>query len=132
MDLNRKKELFPYFAYSYSRENDPAKYGNAVEFDEWYGIIKDDEPMLDKITQEAGGLEDSAWELLEEKYAATDDSVSEEPQIAKCGAKIKTLKHKRGNKMKKCSCGCDLVMAKEKGGKLKSTCSCGCGGKMKK
>lgn len=126
MDENKKKELFPYFAYLYSKENKPAKYGSDITFDEWYSLIKEDAPFLEEITQAAVNLDEDKWSDLEKEYS---EETLEETQSAKKGAKLNKLKKLRKMKkggMKKCSCGCDLISVKESGGKISIKCSCGC------
>ena len=136
MTEEKRKELFPYFAYLYSKQMNPEKYGSVETFEDWSALIKDSPEDLDAIATAATELTDEDWSNLEKQYMKT---VSNEPMdedsaaiMAKKGAKLKKLRSmKKGKKMgaKKCSCGCDMVASKGKGGKMVYKCACGCGAK---
>lgn len=145
MNSNRKKELFPFFAFVYSQQMNPERYGSAQTFEEWSNVLQQYPEDVDEITKAAAQLTDQDWVDLETQYNEKTSSPSveneipaepveeetEEALMAKKGAKlnkIKTLQsYKKGKAMsKKCACGCDMVMVKEKGGKLTSKCACGC------
>lgn len=122
MEDTTKKELFPYFAYSYSKENYPDKYGAIQDFDKWHNLISEDSEILNEITQAAMDLEDGAWEKLNKIFRDRKDDGGG-IQEAKYGAKLNNLKKlravktkKKGGKTTKCSCGCDLVVSKAAGG----------------
>ena len=123
MTDERKQELFPYFAYMYSQQMDPDKYGN-VSTDEWSNLIKDNQDDIDKITEAAGQLGDEDWDQLDKQYTdSQQQSQDSDLQFAAKGAKLKKLK---ATKTAKCSCGCELITTKEEGGKLSTKCACGC------
>lgn len=126
MDETKKKELFPYFAYLYSQQMNPEKYGQIESMEEWIRTIQESEDDTQQIIQAAEQLTDEDWENLYEQYSQQKES--NEAILAAKGAKLKKLK----SKAKKCKCGCDMVTVKEKGGKMISKCSCGCGGNIKK
>jgi len=149
MNSEKKKQLFPFFAYLYSQQLNPEKYANAKDFEEWSNILNQSPEDVEEITKAAAQLSDDDWVALEQQYEAelgsgepanesaitTDDETTfDSVEMAKKGAKLKTLQsYKKGKSMtKKCSCGCDLITVKESGGKLTTKCACGCGGKMKK
>jgi len=142
MTNEKKKELFPYFAWTYSKELDPAKYGEITDFEEWAKVIESNPKDIEKITEAASKLTEEDWEAigtdmqeLSKKEPAVEESI-DEPKIARKGAKLKQLKklqsYKKGKNIgvRKCSCGCAMVATKGKGGKMTSKCSCGC--KLKK
>ena len=58
MTDEKKQELFPYFAYLYSQEMDPDKYGQATTMQDWISLIQQNEDDINKITQAAGQLSD--------------------------------------------------------------------------
>jgi len=123
MTDERKQELFPYFAYMYSLQMDPDKYGN-VSTDEWSNLIKDNQDDIDKITEAAGQLGDEDWDQLDKQYTdSQQQSQDSDLQFAAKGAKLKKLK---ATKTAKCSCGCELITTKEEGGKISTKCACGC------
>lgn len=123
MTDERKQELFPYFAYMYSQQMDPDKYGN-VSTDEWSNLIKDNQDDIDKITEAAGQLGDEDWDQLDKQYTdSQQQSQDSDLQFAAKGAKLKKLK---ATKTAKCSCGCELITTKEEGGKISTKCACGC------
>lgn len=126
MDETKKKELFPYFAYLYSQQMNPEKYGQIESMEEWIKTIQESEDDTQQIIQAAEQLTDEDWANLDEQYSQQKES--NEAILAAKGAKLKKLK----SKAKKCKCGCDMVTVKEKGGKMISKCSCGCGGDIKK
>lgn len=121
MDNTKKEELFPYFAYLYSQQLDPEKYGQADSIEEWTNLIQSNEEDINAITAAAEEMSDEEWAQLEEQYIAETQSAS--AQFAAKGAKLKKLKG--GGKKKKCSCGCDIISRKV-GGKIVDRCSCGC------
>ena len=128
MSDEKKKRLFPYFAYLYSKKTKPDKYGDISDFDKWHKVINDDKGFLEEITQEAMGLSDEEWTKIEQDY-----SKEEAPKSAKKGAKLDKIKKLQAMKKgKKCKCGCDLVTVKEKGGKVSMKCACGCAPKKQK
>lgn len=146
MDETKKQQLFPYFAYLYSQQLNPEKYGQVNSIEEWTKLIQESPEDIEKITAAAGELGEEDWTSLEQQYAeAQEESV----QFAKKGAKLKQLKQgavknankevntavskpvitqaKKGMKNpKRCKCGCELITVKEDGGKLTSKCACGC------
>lgn len=143
MTEERKQELFPYFAYMYSQQLDPDKYGSVGSIDEWSSLIQDNQNDMNQITEAASQLSDEEWDNLEQEYSAdvsapsedqSTQSINQDAAYAKKGAKLKRLKEfsnksqmmKSGGKKKKCECGCAVVTKKEKGGKIVDTCSC-CG-----
>lgn len=145
MTNEKKKELFPYFAWVYSKQMDPGKYGETDEYEEWAKVIEDNPKDIEVIAEAASTLTDEQWSALGEDYQSMTEEAPaeevetedvEEPIEAKKGAKLENLKKlqslKKGKALgaKKCGCGCAMVTAKEKGGKIVSKCSCGC--KMKK
>lgn len=121
MDNTKKEELFPYFAYLYSQQLDPEKYGQAASIEEWTNLIQSNEEDINAIAAAAEEMTDEEWAQLEEQYIAETQSAS--AQFAAKGAKLKKLKS--GGKKKKCSCGCDIISRKV-GGKIVERCSCGC------
>lgn len=129
MTDDKKKQLFPYFAYLYSQELNPEKYGEAESIEEWTELIQDSPEDVERISEAAAELSDEEWAQLEEQYASAEES-PEDVETAKKGAKLKKLQEfKKGAKMgkkKKCACGCDLITKKEKGGTLVDECTC-CG-----
>lgn len=131
MTDERKQELFPYFAFMYSQQLNPEKYGNSKSIDEWAELVQNNPEDIQTITAAASKLSDEDWNSLDQEYTNQQNSASEnQTQYAKKGAKLKKLQeYKHGGK--KCKCGCDLVMVKEEGGKISNVCSCKCGGKMK-
>ena len=134
MTDDKKKELFPYFAYLYSQELNPEKYGQASSIEEWTSLIQDSAEDIQQITNAAENLTDEDWDGLDKQY--TEQMNTAQTQYAKKGAKLQKLKMgtketkpelmKKGGKKKKCSCGCEVVAKKFKGGKLVDTCGC-CG-----
>lgn len=58
MTDERKKELFPYFAYLYSQQINPDKYGSVSSAEEWTNLIQDNEEDLNTITEAATKLTD--------------------------------------------------------------------------
>lgn len=127
MEDTRKKELFPFFAYLYSQQLDPDKYGQVSSMDEWIKTIQSSEEDIAKITQAAEELSDEDWDSIDQQY--TEQVQDQSTQFAAKGAKLKKLK----TTPKKCKCGCDMITVKEKGGKISSKCSCNCkGGSIKK
>ena len=128
MTEEKKKQLFPYFAYLYSQQLNPEKYGNAESIEEWTSLIQESPEDIEEITSAASGLSDDDWAEIEAQY--NEEQSSDEVEMAKKGAKLKKLKEfKKGAKMgkkKKCACGCDLISKKEFGGTIVDTCTC-CG-----
>ena len=58
MTDEKKKELFPYFAYLYSQQIDPDKYGSVSSPEEWTNLIQENEEDLNTITEAATKLTD--------------------------------------------------------------------------
>jgi len=139
---DQKKELFPFFAYLYSQQLNPEKYGQLKPDEEWSSLISDDEDAINQITKAYTQLKDEDIIALSEQqkqYVEAQKSTTPNMQYAAKGTTIKKLqefsKAKGGKiapKKKKCSCGCDLISTKAEGGKIVETCSCKCGGKLKK
>lgn len=124
----KKKELFPYFAYLYSKELNPEKYGSVTSMEEWTNLIQNSKEDIDTITKAASELTDEDWMAVAKQYEQAQSGTQQDVPIVK----PETFK-KGGSMKKKCSCGCDLVLSKDKGGKLTSKCACNCGGgKLKK
>ena len=115
MTDEKKKELFPYFAYLYSQQINPDKYGSVSSPEEWTNLIQDNEEDLNTITEAATKLTDEDWNTLEEQYNSKND---ESPQLAAKGTKLRQLK----NSVKKCKCGCEAILVKEEGGKFSYKC----------
>jgi hypothetical protein len=128
MDDTKKQELFPYFAYIYSQQMDPEKYGNTSSIEEWTSLIQSNEDDINAISAAADNLSDDDWNKLDEQYTAQTQQAT--AQFAAKGAKLKKLKAKP--KSKKCACGCD-ILSRKVGGKMEERCACNCGGgKVKK
>lgn len=130
----QKQELFPFFAYIYSQQLNPDRYGTAKSMEEWTSLIQESEEDINTIVKAAGELSDEDWTTINNQYMESQQEPAQERiQFAAKGAKLKqsaiVTKSKGG---KTCSCGCKMLLSKEAGGKLKSTCACKCGGKMKK
>lgn len=120
MDDERKKELFPYFAYMYSQQMDPDTYGSVNSIEDWTNLIQNNEEDMNKITSAAEALSDDDWDNLDKQY--TEQTEEEEKQatiFAAKGAKLKKLRQSA----KKCACGCKTVMVKE-GGRMVEKCPC--------
>ena len=128
MTDDKKRELFPYFAYIYSQQLNPEKYGQVESIEDWTNLIQSNQDDIEKITQAAEQLSDEEWDALDQQYTE-QSKASEDQQVisAKKGAKL--MKLKKG--AKKCKCGCDMITAKADGGKLVSKCACGCDVKKK-
>ena len=128
MTDDKKRELFPYFAYIYSQQLDPERYGQVESIEDWTNLIQSNQADIEKITQAAEQLSDEEWDALDQQYTE-QAKASEDQQVisAKKGAKL--MKLKKG--AKKCKCGCDMITAKADGGKLVSKCACGCDVKKK-
>lgn len=131
MENERKQKLLPYFAFLYSKEVAPDRYGNIESIEEWSKMIESDLETLEKINTAVDQLTDEDWKSLENRYNEETSSGSAKntvTQFAKNGAKLNSLKklknYKKGGK--KCKCGCEIVITKEEGGKLVSKCACGC------
>lgn len=119
--LEKKKEkLFPFFAYLYSKELNPEKYGSVNSIEDWSSIIQNNEEDISVIVKAATQLTEEDWNSLEKQYNQIEKD--KEIQVAAKGTKLKETSKKK----KKCSCGCDLILSKEKGGKIIETCACGC------
>lgn len=58
MTEEKKKQLFPYFAYLYSQQLNPEKYGNAESIEEWTSLIQESPEDIEEITNAASGLSD--------------------------------------------------------------------------
>lgn len=123
MTEEKKKELFPYFAYIYSKELNPERYGNAQSYEEWAALLQDAPQDAQKITQAASELPDEEWQALEVEY----NKSTEQEQKTNYLKELKKGGKMKKSKKRKCSCGCDLVDVKAKGGKMVKRCSCGCG-----
>lgn len=128
MTDDKKRELFPYFAYIYSQQLNPERYGQVESIEDWTNLIQSNQDDIEKITQAAEQLSDEEWDALDQQYTE-QAKASEDQQVisAKKGAKL--MKLKKG--AKKCKCGCDMITAKADGGKLVSKCACGCDVKKK-
>jgi len=148
MTDEKKQQLFPYFAYMYSQQLDPEKYGNAGSIDEWSSLIQENQNDMSQITDAASQLTDEEWDNLEKEYSSESNSnENQDIAYAQKGAKLKQLKAaskgiafekgttksyartevmKHGGKKKKCECGCAVVTKKAKGGQLVDSCNC-CG-----
>ena len=138
MTEEKKKELFPYFAYLYSKKLNPEKYGNIEDIDKWTKLIEKSPEDINIITETASKLTDEDWNSIEQEYMKVtnnnynEEDLDNEVEMAKKGAKLQKLQAiKKGKKIgaKKCSCGCDMITSKAKGGKLIYKCGCGCGAK---
>ena len=122
MTDEKKRELFPYFAYIYSQEINPEKYGQVESIEDWSNLIQSNQADIEKITQAAEQMSDEDWDALDQQYTE-QSKASEDPVIsAKKGAKLMKLK----SAAKKCKCGCEMITSKAEGGKLVSKCACGC------
>lgn len=135
MTNEQKKKLFPFFAFLYSKEINPEKYGKVESYEEWSTLIDQNKDDVDKIVNAAYELSDEEWLNVQnqyDSYAASSKEASE-VESARKGTKLQYLKKlKSHKKTKKCKCGCDLIETKEDGGKLSYKCACNCsGGKMK-
>lgn len=135
MTEEKKKQLFPYFAYLYSQELNPEKYGAANSIEEWTDLIQNSPEDINEISAAASELTDEDWDQIEQQYAqaqteGSETATAEEIQSAKKGAKLKKLQEfktgGKSKKKKKCACGCEMISKKEKGGQLVDVCSC-CG-----
>ena len=147
MTDQKKKELFPYFAYVYSIMKDPDKYGKS-KFEDWYNQVSSNKPLLGEISQvaaDSSGKYDKIWAKAEEvyntkgagnqsgggdDYSEATSGLADSSQYAKKGSKLDTLKKLQSTKAspKKCKCGCEMISVKEEGGKMTSKCACNCGG----
>ena len=58
MTDEKKKQLFPYFAYLYSQQLNPEKYGNTESIEEWTSLIQENPEDIEEITSAASGLSD--------------------------------------------------------------------------
>lgn len=138
----KKKELFPFFAYLYSQQLNPEKYGQLKPDEEWSSLISQDEEAINQITQAYTQLKDEDLVALgeqQQQYVEAQKTSTSNIQSAAKGAiiqRLKTFSKAKGGKVpskkKKCVCGCELIATKAEGGKLIETCSCKCGGKIKK
>jgi len=143
MTEQKKQELFPVFAYLFSKQLDPEKYGNVNSIEEWTKLIQNNPSDVDAISEAASKLSEEEWAGLEKQLSEDNSEPVEEeaPAFVKNGAKLNKLKtlqkfKKVTSKPKKCSCGCDLVDKREKGGTITSECACKCnkkenGGRLK-
>ncbi|MGV8961811.1 MAG: hypothetical protein ACOH2V_00250 [Candidatus Saccharimonadaceae bacterium] len=141
---DKRQELFPYFAYFYSRELDPKKYGAATSIEEWTELIQDSQEDIDAITAAASELSDEDWDNLERQYAQAQkgggETTEESPskmQIpsTKKGAQLQKLKEyakgsaiKKANKEVTKSISNPDITKGAKGTKAKKMkkCECGC------
>lgn len=146
IEEDKKKELFPFFAYLYSQKLNPEKYGQLQPDEEWSSLISEDEEIINKIVEAYSELGEEDLAALEQQQKEFS-SDAEDMQFAAKGAKLKKLNTVKGinkkvlpakskggtsKKKRKCSCGCDMILTKAAGGKVIETCACKCGGKMKK
>ena len=135
---DEKKSLFPYFAYVYSKQLNPEKYGN-LSMDQWVTTIQDSDDDIQRITEAAGSLTDDDWVALKAQYKEAMDN--NKIELAAKGAKLKKLKELQKSSTKKTpteevnksvanptlTAKAGAVVKKKlmpKGGKKK--CSCGC------
>ena len=140
MTDEKREQLLPYFAFLYSQQLNPEKYGNLESMEEWSQLIQDDEETLNIINDAVDQLTDEDWTMLENQYNEAQENSNQSKEsvslYAKNGAKLEKLKnlrsYKKGGEVKKCSCGCDMVSVKEKGGKIVTKCACGCSTKKPK
>lgn len=65
----RKKEIFPYFAYLYTKENLPEKYGNVKTFEEWSDLLDENPEDAELIVKAASSLTDEQWEVIDAEYS---------------------------------------------------------------
>lgn len=129
IDDERKKELFPYYAYKKSLEMDIDKYGPGENnLEKWSEIIRDNKEDLDAIISAYAEESPEVLAQYDEEYSKLQENAA----YAKKGGTLKKITKKISKPMKKCECGCAKVLKKESGGKISSVCACGCGGKMKK
>ena len=95
----KKKELFPYFAYIYSQKLNPEKYGTATSLEEWTALIQDNPEDVDIITEAAGQLSNDDWESISQQYAEAQQGeqvdLTKKPQSAAKGANLKMLKSQK-------------------------------------
>jgi hypothetical protein len=97
MTNEEKDKLFPYFAYLYSKQLDPDKYGKAESIDEWIDTIQDNPEDIKQIITAAAELSDEDWDTLSKQYnAETQEDQNKESSIsAKKGAKLKKLQESK-------------------------------------
>jgi len=132
MTDEKKKQLFPFFAYLFSKKLNPDKYKETLSMQEWTKIIESSPEDVEAISQAASELPDEEWDKLEQQLS---ENIPEQKDGGKLEHLKKLNKFKKGgpmNKVKKCSCGCNLIDYKEEGGKISSKCSCNCSSKKKK
>lgn len=58
METEKKQQLFPYFAFLYSKQVNPEKYESVEDMEEWSSLIESDEDTLSKINQVVEQLTD--------------------------------------------------------------------------
>lgn len=56
MNDEKKQELFPYFAYMYSQQLNPEKYGSTSSIEEWSNLIQQNPEDIDAITKAASEM----------------------------------------------------------------------------
>lgn len=59
MTEEKKKQLFPIFAFLYSKEMNPEKYGNVQSVEEWTALIQESPEDMEVISQAATNLTDT-------------------------------------------------------------------------
>ena len=125
MTNEKKKIVFPYFAYKYSKVLNPERYGKISDMEQWSQVLERNQSDVEAISDAATKLSDEEWNQLELEMTNPDI------QFEKDGGKLNLIKElqqfKKGGsiKKKKCKCGCEIVERKE-GGKIISKCACGC------
>lgn len=94
MTDNQKDKLFPYFAYLYSQQLNPDKYGKAGSIDEWAKAIQSSPDDLQQITSAAAELSDEDWNTLAKQYQSETPADQNKDMItsAKKGTKLQKLK----------------------------------------
>lgn len=104
----QKQELFPYFAYMYSKELNPEKYGNITNMDEWVSTIQESEEDINIIAKAASELTDEDWTVINQQYMESQQEQNKsQAQFAAKGAKLRKLKE-----------SAIVVKAKSDGGKF--------------
>lgn len=58
MTEEKKQKLFPIFAFLYSKEMNPEKYGKVTSIEEWTALIQESPEDIEAITQAATQLSD--------------------------------------------------------------------------
>ena len=97
----KKKRLFPYFAYLYSKQLNPDKYGAAKTMEEWSSLIQNNKQDVETITKAAAKLTDKDWDDLEKEYEKEQqEGQQQQAQYAAKGTKLKQLKEKASTREK--------------------------------